>query len=112
MLLGKYVDIMETTWYDMVVPGLETCRNERSTFMQNITNTNKLRGRIVEQGYTLQSFASAVNISRLSLRKKMSGELEFKAGEIVRICTLLSIPRAELCDYFFICFVPKTETTK
>ncbi len=78
--------------------------------MQNITNTNKLRGRIVEQGYTLQSFANAVDISRLSLRKKMSGEVEFKAGEIVRICTLLSIPRAELCDYFFTCFVPKTET--
>lgn len=75
-----------------------------------MTNTSKLKGRIVEKGYTLVSFSEAVNISRPCLRKRINGEVDFKASEIERVCSVLDISSTEMAEYFFTCGVPKMET--
>lgn len=75
-----------------------------------MTNTNKLKGRIVEKGYNLSSFSCAVKMSRPCLRHRLNGISEFKVSEIERICKLLDISCEELSEYFFINNVPKTNT--
>lgn len=75
-----------------------------------MTNTSKLKGRIVEKGYTLASFSEAVNISRPCLRKRINGQVDFKTSEIERVCSTLDISRSEMADYFFTNRVPKMET--
>lgn len=75
-----------------------------------MTNTNKLKGRITEKGYTLSSFADALGISRPSLRKRINGKTDFKVSEIEDVCKLLSISQNEMCSYFFSSAVPVSET--
>lgn len=75
-----------------------------------MTNTGKLKGRITEMGFSLSSFAEAVHLSRPCLRMKLSGQSDFRASEIEKICVLLDIPHSEVCSYFFTAVVPKMET--
>lgn len=62
-------------------------------------NTNILKGRMVEKGFTQESLAKAVGISTNSMSRKLLGERQFRLGEVVRICEVLEIddPR----DIFF-----------
>lgn len=77
-----------------------------------MTNSNKLRGRIVEKGYTLSGFSNAMHVSRPSLRKKINGESEFKASEIEKICLLLDLSHSDIGNYFFAHDVSKMETNQ
>ena len=75
-----------------------------------MVNSAKLRGRIIEKGYNNGEFADALDVSRVTLRKKIYGVRDFTASEIVKICDLLDISRSEMPDYFFAQAVGKTET--
>lgn len=75
-----------------------------------MTNSGKLKGRIIEKGFTLSSFAETIHISRPCLRKKINGIVDFKASEIEKICSALEISNVDLCNYFFTHDVPKKET--
>ncbi len=69
--------------------------------VKKMTNTNKLKGRIVEKGYTLSRFSLEMGISRPCMRKKINNKTDFKASEIEKICTALEISNNELSEYFF-----------
>lgn len=75
-----------------------------------MADTSRLKGRIVEKGFTITSFADKVGISRQSLGKKLNGSRDFTVSEIFGICEALNITRPEIGDYFFTPKVPKTET--
>lgn len=75
-----------------------------------MVNANKLKGRIIEKGYNLTSFAEAVCISRPSLRNKISGKSEFKASEIMKISQVLGITTDAVPTYFFAQDVATMET--
>lgn len=105
-IFEKDVDILETTCYYVDVAKLETRKED------NMTNSNKLKGRIIEMGYTITGFSDAAKISRPCFRNKINGRSEFKASEIERICNLLEIPHTEIGDYFFAPTVPITETRR
>ena len=62
-------------------------------------NTNILKGRMVEKGFTQEKLAEAVGISTNSMSRKLLGERQFRLGEVVKICEVLEIddPR----DIFF-----------
>ena len=74
-----------------------------------MTNTNKLKGRMVENGYTLSGLAEALNISRPALRKKINGSTDFKVSEIESLCSASKIDRKEITDFFFADDVPILE---
>lgn len=63
------------------------------------TNTRKLRGKILEKGYTYQDIAKRLNISYQSFSNKVNNKTEFKASEILIICDMLDI--ADKDGYFF-----------
>ena len=72
-----------------------------------LTNSRKLKAKIVEQGYKLGTFAEAISMSQPTLRSKLLGKRDFKMGEIVTICDKLGIPTEEIVAYFFTPDVPK-----
>lgn len=55
---------------------------------------NKLRARMVEQGYTQRSLAKEINMSENSLGLKLSGRTQFTLAEANRICGVLCITDA------------------
>lgn len=61
----------------------------------------KLRGRIVEVYGTQESFAEAMELSKVTLNIKLNGKSDWSASEIVRACELLDIPLYEAWLYFF-----------
>ena len=52
---------------------------------------NVLKGKIVEAGYTQQTLAQAMNMSKNTLSRKLNGKTAFNTDEVVRLCALLSI---------------------
>lgn len=77
-----------------------------------LTNTNKLKGRIIECGYNLGNFSAKMGMSRLCFRKRLCNQRDFTTGEILRMCDLLDIAFEQTRDYFFVANVPKTGTQK
>lgn len=54
-------------------------------------DTNKLRGKIAEAGYTQGELAKKIGISQNTLTRKLTGKRDFTVGEIDRICSALDI---------------------
>lgn len=53
--------------------------------------TNKLKGKIAEAGYTQRTLAAAMGMSKNTLSSKINGKSQFNSREIERICDLLAI---------------------
>ena len=56
-----------------------------------MTDTELLRSKIEEKGLKLNSIASQLGLTYYALSLKISNKSEFKAEEIQKICTILSI---------------------
>ena len=72
-----------------------------------MNDTNKIKGKIVENGFTLETLANAIGMSRQTLSKKIKGRKEFTISEVEAICRELKISDDELVSYFFAAKVPK-----
>lgn len=66
-----------------------------------MNDANKIKGKIIEHGYNMESFAKAIGISRQTLTKKLNGSSEFTVSEIYKICETLNIANSEIGTYFF-----------
>ena len=64
-------------------------------------NTNKFLGKMKEHGFTLESLAAALGISRMSLYNKAHGIREWKLGEFYRVCKLLELSEDDIQSIFF-----------
>ena len=65
-------------------------------------NINKLKGRIVEQGFSMARFAQRVSIDRATFYRKMAANGEgFTVREVVEIAKALQLNRDELNAIFF-----------
>lgn len=64
-----------------------------------MTDTNKLKGRLLEKGLTQSDVAAKLGISYQSFNYKLNNIREFKASEIKRLCVILDISNKD--DYFF-----------
>ncbi len=54
-------------------------------------NVKKLKGKIIEAGYTQKKLAEAVGLSENTLSYKIRGKRDFTTGEIDRICKVIHI---------------------
>ena len=73
-----------------------------------MTNTNLLKAKIIEKGFTLQSIAEAVGISHTSMSYKINNKRCFTAKEIYDISEILDIDNKDA--YFFAWIVDKMAT--
>ena len=62
---------------------------------------SKLRGRIVEKGYTQGKLAETLGISEQSFSKKMQNKISFSTDDITIIASALEIVPEEIGSYFF-----------
>ena len=58
-------------------------------------NSDKLKARIVEAGYTQKKFAEAIQISQNTLTSRLQGKSYFNTEEIDRICSVLNIANSK-----------------
>lgn len=65
-----------------------------------MTDTNKLKAKIVESGLTQAKVAKMLGISCQSLSYKINNKVDFKATEINCLCRILDISNKD--DYFFV----------
>lgn len=64
-------------------------------------NHSKLLGRIRECGFTQETLAKAIGISKGTLNAKLSSQFYFTTCEMVAICKVLNVPHKEIPLYFF-----------
>lgn len=62
---------------------------------------SKLLGRIKEYGYTQESLAAEVKISKATMSLKLNNKAYFTQPEIWRMQQILRIDGEEICAYFF-----------
>ncbi len=66
-----------------------------------MVNTNKLKGRIVEQGLTFGSLAYIIGVSPSTLGRKIRNLSDMTLEEVERIREALDIPPSRIMEYFF-----------
>ena len=66
-----------------------------------MVNTNKIRGRIMEQGLTIGSLAPLVGVSPSTLGRKIKNNADMTLGEVEAIRDVLKIPPERVMEYFF-----------
>lgn len=64
-------------------------------------NYSKLLGKIRELGLTQEKVALDIGIGSDTLSKKLNNKSCFSTKEVVDICKLLDISKAEISAYFF-----------
>ncbi len=67
-----------------------------------MVNTNKLRGKIVEQGFTVGSLAATIGVSPGTLGRKIRNLSDMTLEEVELIRVALNIPPGRIMEYFFV----------
>lgn len=65
-----------------------------------MTNTHKLKARIMEKGFTIMSLAKELGISKTSLSQKINNKIRFSQPNIRDIVKLLDLNGADVIDIF------------
>lgn len=65
-----------------------------------ITNINKLKGKIVEKGYSQERLSLATGINKSTLSRKLKTG-NFLIGEVVEISKILELSKEEIMNIFF-----------
>ena len=64
-------------------------------------NKNKLRGKIVEKGYSVRTIAAEIGLNKATFYRKMNGTSDFTREEIQKIAVLLDLSVQEKEEIFF-----------
>lgn len=64
-------------------------------------NHLELKAEVIRAGYSITSFAGALNLSRTAIYRKMRGVSEFKQSEIVKIKNVLNLTPEMVKTIFF-----------
>ena len=63
-------------------------------------NINKLKGKIVENGLTIDELAKSIGTTRSSLYRKLNNSEKITIGEAVKIKGVLSLTNEEASEIF------------
>ena len=66
-----------------------------------MTNTNKLKAAIVEQGMNQEKLAAALGISRQALNNKLNGKTFFTEDELMKMKCILDLDNDRFLLIFF-----------
>ncbi len=65
-----------------------------------MTNTNKLKAKIIEKGFTIKSFANELGISKSTLSQNINNKILFSQERIKEISKKLDLTPTEISDIF------------
>lgn len=66
-----------------------------------VANINKLRGKIAENGLTINSFATEISMCEATLRRKMFKDGEFTIEESINVKDRLNLNLNEYMEIFY-----------
>jgi hypothetical protein len=67
-----------------------------------VQNINKLKGKITENGYSIDTFSSQLGLCDVTVRKKMSKEKsDFSISESLKVKEILKLSTKDYLDIFF-----------
>ena len=66
-----------------------------------MTNTKKLKGKLAENGETIQTLAKKLNMSAPTLSYKINNKSEFSATELKSLLEILNIEDSDIRKIFF-----------
>lgn len=66
-----------------------------------MVNTNKLKGRIIEKGYSVATLAKAIGVDKSTFYRKLGGECPFTIQDADRIADVLQLTPDEAVAIFF-----------
>lgn len=66
-----------------------------------MTNTAKLKAKIVEKGMVQEELAKALGVTNATFNYKVNNKTEFKASEIKKLSKFLSLTVEEASNIFF-----------
>lgn len=72
---------------------------ERKTRKMNV-NIARLKGKMVEKGFTIDTLAAAIGINRATLYRKLNAIEKFTIGEVLKIKAVLQLTDEEACLIF------------
>lgn len=65
-----------------------------------MTNSLKLKGKIIENGFTITSFSKELNISKPTLSQKINNKIKFSQENIREISQKLNLTGEEIKEIF------------
>ena len=65
-----------------------------------MTDTNKLKAKIIEKGFTTTSLAKELNLSKTTLSQKTNNKVKFSQVDIRKISEKLELTGEEIKDIF------------
>lgn len=65
-----------------------------------MTDTNKLKAKIIENGFTITSFAKVINTSKPTLSQKINNKIKFSQENIRDISQKLNLTGEEIREIF------------
>lgn len=72
-----------------------------------MVNTNRLKGKIMEAGYSRKEFADKLGINENTLVNRLKGRSSFKLDEVGKMCDILNITsKDDVINIFFDKSVP------
>lgn len=64
------------------------------------TDTRKIKAKIIEEGFTITSFAKAIQMSAATLSQKINNKIKFSQKDIKIISEHLDLTPAEIKEFF------------
>lgn len=65
-----------------------------------MVDVNKLRGKIVERGFSQQELAQSIGIDRSTFYRKMKNNGDFSIGEVAVIAKVMQLSNEEAIEIF------------
>ena len=65
-----------------------------------MVDVNKLRGKIVEKGFSQQELAQSIGIDRSTFYRKMRNNGDFSIGEVAEIAKIMQLSNEEAIEIF------------
>lgn len=66
-----------------------------------VQNINKLKGKIIENGYSIKTLATEIEVCEATLRRKLNGDVAFSIEESLGIKAKLRLTTEDYIDIFF-----------
>lgn len=101
-----YAKNILTYWKINEIIGLRNRKNATAQEVKTVANVLKLKGRIIENGYSIEEFARVLGMDYSTLYRKIKSDgASFTVGEANKIVEILKLEPADAVAIFFDAFV-------
>lgn len=86
-------------WYILYLESRIYAKSKRE--VKKMINKNKFKGKVVEAGYNMTTFAEVIEMDTSTLYRKVNGSSVFTVKEVETIARELHLTEKEIIEIFF-----------